>query len=91
MPPEIILALLNGEDMTEKVLSFYRPYIISASKITVNDAFGECVDSYVDDDLFQTIQIAIAAALPNLKKNIQRHLDPDDDFQIHLQADQRSV
>lgn len=54
------------------------------SKITVKDSLDNCVDSYVDDDLFQTIQIAIVSALPNLRKNILRHLDPDDEYKIEL-------
>ena len=81
---EIILALLNGDDVAEEVLLFYRPYIFAVSKIIVRDSFDNYVDSYIDDDLFQTIQIAIVSALPNLRKNILRHLDPHDEYKIEL-------
>lgn len=81
---EMVLALLNGEDISEQVLFLYNNYITAASTLKINNVITENVDTYLDEDLLQTIKMNVLMSLPNLRKNIIRHLDVNDEFNIQI-------
>ena len=81
---EMILDLLNGEDISEEILYLYHNYIVAASTMTINNVVYDSVESYVDEDLMQSIRMNIITCLPNLRKNLIRHLDSKDRFKINI-------
>ncbi len=81
---EMVLALLNGEDISEQVLYLYNNYITAASTLKINNVITENVDTYLDEDLLQTIKMNVLMSLPNLRKNIIKHLDVNDEFNIQI-------
>ena len=81
---EMVLALLNGEDISEQVLFLYNNYITAASTLKINNVITENVDTYLDEDLLQTIKMNVLMSLPNLRKNIIKHLDVNDEFNIQI-------
>lgn len=80
---EMVVDLMNGEDVTESVLNLFHFYIIKASTITT-DAPNGVKEKYLDEDLFQMIQINVMTSLPNLRKNLLHHLDPNHPFFIRI-------
>lgn len=85
LPTEkMILDLLNGEDISEEILYLYHNYIVAASTMTINNIVYDSVESYVDEDLMQSIRMNIITCLPNLRKNLIRHLDSKDSFKINI-------
>ena len=85
LPSEkMILDLLNGEDISEEILYLYHNYIVSASTMTINNVVYDSTESYVDEDLMQTIRMNVLMCLPNLRKNLIRHLDSKDRFKINI-------
>lgn len=85
LPTEkMILDLLNGEDISEEILYLYHNYIVAASTMTINNVVYDSVESYVDEDLMQSIRMNIITCLPNLRKNLIRHLDSKDRFKINI-------
>lgn len=81
---EMIISLLNGEDVSEEFLLLYHNYIVAASTMTINNVICDCAEKYVDEDLMQIIRMGIITSLPNLRKNVIRHLDEYDDFNIKI-------
>ena len=85
LPTEkMILDLLNGEDISEEILYLYNNYIVAASTMTINNVVYDSTESYVDEDLMQTIRMNVLMCLPNLRKNLIRHLDSKDKFKINI-------
>ena len=85
LPTEkMILDLLNGEDISEEILLLYHNYIVAASTMKINNVVYDKVETYIDEDLMQTIRMNIITCLPNLKKNLIRHLDSNDSFKINI-------
>lgn len=85
LPTEkMILDLLNGEDISKEILYLYHNYIVAASTMTINNVVYDSVESYVDEDLMQSIRMNIITCLPNLRKNLIRHLDSKDSFKINI-------
>lgn len=85
LPTEkMILDLLNGEDISEEILYLYHNYIVAASTMTIKNIVYDSIESYVDEDLMQSIRMNIITCLPNLRKNLIRHLDGNDEFKINM-------
>ena len=85
LPTErMILDLLNGEDISEEILYLYHNYIVAASTMTINNVVNDKVETYIDEDLMQTLRMNIIMCLPNLRKNLIRHLDSKDLFKINI-------
>lgn len=53
-------------------------------KMTIKNVVYDSIESYVDQDLMQTIIMNVIGCLPNLRKNLIRHLDDEDDFKINI-------
>ena len=52
--------------------------------MTINNVVYDSTESYVDEDLMQTIRMNVLTCLPNLRKNLIRHLDSKDSFKINI-------
>ena len=53
--------------------------------MTTNNTISGKSESYVDEDLMQAIKMNVFISLSNLRKNLIRHLDMDDDFEINIE------
>lgn len=85
LPTEkMLLDLLNGEDISEEILYLYHNYIVAASTMTINNVVYDRTETYIDEDLLQTIRMNVITCLPNLRKNLIRHLDSKDRFKINI-------
>ena len=81
---QMLLDLLNGKDSYEEILSLYHNYIIAASTMTTNNIITGESETYIDEDLMQVIKMNVVMSLPNLRKNLIRHLDENDEFEINI-------
>lgn len=81
---QLLLDLLNGKDVSEEIICLYNNYILSASTMTTNNIISGNTETYIDEDLMQVIKMNIYMSLPNLRKNLKRYLDKDDDFNINV-------
>lgn len=80
----MILQFINGKDISDEVIEFYDKYIIKISELMIIDSEYNIEVKYIDSDLMQDLYLSILECLPNLRKNIIRHLDSDDDFLIKM-------
>ena len=81
-----ILQFLNGNDISDTVINFYSRYIFRISELTVTDSEHSVEVKYIDRDLMQELYLSILECLPNLRKNIIRHLDTADNFSIKIKV-----
>lgn len=85
LPTEkMLLDLLNGEDISEEILYLYHNYIVAASTMSINNVVYDRTETNIDEDLLQTIRMNVITCLPNLRKNLIRHLDSKDRFKINI-------
>ena len=80
----MILQFINGKDISDEVIEFYDKYIIKISELMIIDSEYNIEVKYIDSDLMQDLYLSILECLQNLRKNIIRHLDSDDDFLIKI-------
>lgn len=81
-----ILQFLNGKDISGTVIDFYSKYIFRISELTITDSENSVELKYIDRDLMQDLYLSVLECLPNLRRNIIRHLDAEDDFLIKIKA-----
>ncbi len=81
-----VLQFINGQNISETVIDFYSKYILKISELTLTDPEHSFEIKYIDRDLMQDLYVSLLECLPNLKKNIIRHLDVSDDFSIKIKA-----
>lgn len=81
-----ILQFLNGKDISGMFINFYSKYIFRISELTITDSEHSVELKYIDRDLMQDLYLSVLECLPNLRRNIIRHLDTEDDFLIKIKA-----
>ena len=81
---KMVADFLNGADLAEEILHLYRPYILKASTITLDGSAYDESERFIDEDLFQNIQVNILTCLPGLKTRLIHHLDSQEPFSIRL-------
>ncbi len=84
---DTVLQFINGEDISAIVIDFYSGYIFKISELVITDSENDVEVKYVDKDLVQSLNLSVIECLPNLRRNIKRHLDPNDDFEIRIKAE----
>ena len=83
---EMILQFINGKDISDTVIEFYDKYIIKISELMIIDSEYNIEVKYTDNDLMQDLYLSVLECLPNLRRNIIRLLDAEDDFLIKIKA-----
>ena len=81
-----ILQFINGKDISGTVIDFYGKYIFRISELTITDSEHSVELKYIDRDLMQDLYLSVLECLPNLRRNIIRNMDEEDDFLIKIKA-----
>lgn len=79
------MQFVNGKDISDKVIDFYSGYVYKISELIIIDPENDIEVKYLDKDLMQDLYLSILECLPNLRKNIIRHLEPSDNFTIKIE------
>jgi hypothetical protein len=82
---KVVLEFINGKDISDTLINFYAAYISKISELVVTDT-ENCIEvKYVDKDLIQQLNLCLIECQTNLRKNIRKHLNPNDDFKIQIE------